>query len=745
MREQLYRSLTPVSTAATMASSTLDTSGSNHTYEPIETAQAMLNSGTTSGQAFNNNNNNNTAQQQQHPVTLIHHDGRRVTTNRIVSLESLREVLLEHEKVPYDDPECRGDLYILAPMRLLTPVIEETESEFTRSRLYQSILTQGSAHNYQPANYSDVDTSIMSIISEVLNVRSSAAAAASSQPRRTAAAAPAATQECERVDTSSLLHTIEEIRNSSLCNLYYSSTPTGGPQQQQQEGRLLPPPLPTVPPRDTVGYASLCKENKESKAAATTRHDIHSSRGLVSPPSPLPPPPLNESIRSVDSNTLVVTPPTVKKQRSKKKLSLSPANGRLGGGCRKNILDLVGGEGTANILNTPKTVKGAEKLALAADAHNLLSDSLASETNEFRALMPHLTNTGAKFLSRVVKAAGGVTAGLGAADSDLDASHNFPPPPQRRRSSLSADVMSNFSPETPSPKQFVRHFSGNNNKNQKALPPRRKFSLVRPRFDSSCSGGAESGTSDDGENSDIKYGFMPPEHPDAKYGFGVFGEMSAAATGHGYNVVETAKLCNNSATRNHFQPPRPSLLASTSTPKADSGTGFILPPSAASTVYSLSALNKADTAFKLNPEDQYEKRHQFSNIPPRNSWQSASLHQRRPFDDHGSDNGGDAVDFAIGQRTDAGRRSMSILDDFLEEKENVRRVPPPPPPCTVSNRQQLPKRRPLAVLNKTSPMKILGNNLRHHSPQARVYRLNEMGPTGKMAAKSKLFGKRSES
>ena len=45
---------------------------------------------------------------------------------RIVSLENLRERLEEHDKVPYDDPECRGDLYILAPMRLLTPVLEET-------------------------------------------------------------------------------------------------------------------------------------------------------------------------------------------------------------------------------------------------------------------------------------------------------------------------------------------------------------------------------------------------------------------------------------------------------------------------------------------------------------------------------------------------------------------------------------------------------------------------------------------
>ena len=52
-----------------------------------------------------------------------------------------RETLMSHERVPYDDPESRGDLYILAPMRLLTPVIEETDSDITKSRLYQSLAS----------------------------------------------------------------------------------------------------------------------------------------------------------------------------------------------------------------------------------------------------------------------------------------------------------------------------------------------------------------------------------------------------------------------------------------------------------------------------------------------------------------------------------------------------------------------------------------------------------------------------
>ena len=63
------------------------------------------------------------------PVTLIHHDGKRLTTRQIVSMESLREVIRNHEKVPMDDPQDRGDLYLLAPMRLLlSPIAEEPET-----------------------------------------------------------------------------------------------------------------------------------------------------------------------------------------------------------------------------------------------------------------------------------------------------------------------------------------------------------------------------------------------------------------------------------------------------------------------------------------------------------------------------------------------------------------------------------------------------------------------------------------
>ena len=91
MKEQLYRAipLDQVSTAATVAtspaqsiSSDLHSNLSNHTYEPIETASEAFSAAgdySVAGPAI--------------PVTLIHHDGKRVTANKIVSLESLRQSL----------------------------------------------------------------------------------------------------------------------------------------------------------------------------------------------------------------------------------------------------------------------------------------------------------------------------------------------------------------------------------------------------------------------------------------------------------------------------------------------------------------------------------------------------------------------------------------------------------------------------------------------------------------------------
>ena len=64
-----------------------------------------------------------------------------VSTRQIVSMESLKEVLQNHEQVKMDDPEERGDLYLLAPMRLLTPILEEPEPEHKADDFNRSVMT----------------------------------------------------------------------------------------------------------------------------------------------------------------------------------------------------------------------------------------------------------------------------------------------------------------------------------------------------------------------------------------------------------------------------------------------------------------------------------------------------------------------------------------------------------------------------------------------------------------------------
>ena len=68
-------------------------------------------------------------------------------------MESLKEVLHKHEKVPMDDPQDRADLYILAPMRLLSPILEESSLDRDQNRT---------------ANNTDLNKSLMTVISEII-------------------------------------------------------------------------------------------------------------------------------------------------------------------------------------------------------------------------------------------------------------------------------------------------------------------------------------------------------------------------------------------------------------------------------------------------------------------------------------------------------------------------------------------------------------------------------------------------
>lgn len=353
------------------------------------------------------------------------------------------------------------------------------------------------------------------------------------------------------------------------------------------------------------------------------------------------------------SNTLVVTPTTVRTVKRQSPLQTSR-------GCRKNILNLVGN--TRDILNTPKRPT-TETLSVPQNS-DVLSDSLMTteSNNEFKALMPHLTFSGAKFLHKVKK-----SPPLDDSSADLEAGR---PDPRARLSGASLPLatpdMSRVSAmsETPSPALFTRNI-GNQAK------PKRKLSIVRER----------SSTIQHDEDSDYKYGFMK-QHPDAKYGFGYFPQES-------YTVVETAKLCSAASYRTFTsgisQPSPPPLSRLQAAPSP-----------APSHVYTLSALNKPDTVFKLNPDETYE------NLQ-RNNWGSASL-QRRPSKTLLGD--------CHLMRDVASRRSMSILDDFNEEKENMVPVRLSRPLVAASS--------PVAVLGCRAGRQQLGLPVRGHRGTART-------------------------
>ena len=182
------------------------------------------------------------------------------------------------------------------------------------------------------------------------------------------------------------------------------------------------------------------------------------------------------------------------------------------------------------------------------------------------------------------------------------------------------------------------------------------------------------------------------ENPDAKYCLGYFPTDS-------YNLGETAKLCNSSYRSftsginpviEHLQESIDGLA------KFNSAPG--IPNS-----YSLSALNKGDTAFKLKPDETYENLQR--------NWGTASLQRRE-------------LKPTFADRDIATRRSMSILDDYNDEKENII-------PRQVKAKS---KRTPLGPISSASPIKILGTNV--HSPQAQVYKLQQ---AGSLSPKSNIF------
>ena len=406
MKEQLYRSLTPLSTAATMASESV---ASNDTYEPIENYDY----GT---------------------VTLIHHDGAKLSTQRITTMESLKEVLHKHD-FTMDDPQDRPDLYILAPMRILSPIMEESEAQ------------------------TDLNKSLMTVISEILLHKN---------PNHTYANQQTQNPDGQFADSiessSSLVHTIEEIRNNSLCNLYYTT--------EMKPVMTKNKAAPQVP-----------KRNEK--------------------PQTIPEEPANQTYTSINDTENQQSQIEIQERRQKSPLYTSV-------GSRKNLLELAGT--TNSILNTPQKVTKESSLSILDPSKLQSSGTLKLKQN------PGPQNLGPKpqkFISE--------SQNFGPEPQRGPKPQQFGPEPQKLvpkpqpqfgsenqkfgpinpepitskpilknpqplkpydSSNLKPFESHSLSPsakyETPTPPLKANQFTRNTN----AYRPRRKFSMIRERFES---------------------------------------------------------------------------------------------------------------------------------------------------------------------------------------------------------------------------------------------------------------------
>ena len=517
MKEQLYRSITPISTAATMASDTQTNVTDSDTYEPIETyAIKMGQEDTKSPMKPHHQRTRSICSSSEAnvpvPLTLIHHDGKQVSTRHIVTMDSLKEILSQHENVPMDDPQDRGDLYLLAPMRLLTPILEETESEITggltaRSReedFNRSVMTVISD---MLTNHSKNMMLYQSILSEKQNL---------TQNKSQISTGPQVAQENESIGpfdgvgphpdgqfqdsvdsaSSTLVHTIEEIRNQSLCNLYfYSSSKLKDEGREENENAQIrmnnngaAPQVPSKNYFKPIPHGAIEDEENinlmRSTETSNIEKELEPERGYNTNDSFS-----NASIKSIKSNTLVLSPQKKishnenemnkgKVQKEKK----SPLYSSVG--TRKNLFQLTDDNSMATILNTPSRQKEDVKLKLKPSeyqAHKIDKKSVGANN--------YMDVQDANFIANVRETP--------SSDSESDAESNHQqishgtealPPlsvPEYHGNSFLCENRSILSPSskynTPTPplraNQFVRNLNPSNR-------TRRKFSVIRERFES---------------------------------------------------------------------------------------------------------------------------------------------------------------------------------------------------------------------------------------------------------------------
>ena len=514
MKEQLYRSITPLSTAATMASDSQTNVSDSDTYEPIETY--ALNMGRNDSTVTADRTCYSACSSTEHkvpvPLTLIHHDGRQVSTRQIVTMESLKELLGKHENVPMDDPQDRGDLYLLAPMRLLTPILEENESEITGGLTARS-------------HEEDFNRSVMTVISEMLtnhskNMMLYQSIMSEKQTQKMSNSQDSTLVQhsldndsigpCDAIGShpdgqfqdsvdsasSTLVQTIEEIRNHSLCNLYFYSSASladgnhlindvgvinpnnnGAAPQVPSQNHFIPIGQNQVNNRDHLAPEMVKKSNNIPTKIVPDKEAIANKSFS------------NSSIRSIKSNTLVLTPQklncnenTEKQKQKKFQKKKSPLYSSAG--TRKNLFQLADKNSMATILNTPS--RGNKDNVLKCNVSKLnipTSDHTLKETTR------NMDVPEANFLSKVRETL--------SSDSETDTESNV-----NHTENANEKVPTSITPEyfgntflcenrsilsptskynTPTPplrpNQFVRNINPSNK-------TRRKFSVIRETCES---------------------------------------------------------------------------------------------------------------------------------------------------------------------------------------------------------------------------------------------------------------------
>ena len=514
MKEQLYRSITPISTAATMASDSQTNVTDSDTYEPIETY--AVNIGRNDGSVAEDRACYSACSSTEHkvpvPLTLIHHDGRQVSTRQIVTMESLKELLYKHENVPMDDPQDRGDLYLLAPMRLLTPILEETESEITGG------LT---AHSHEE----DFNRSVMTVISEMLtnhskNMMLYQSVLSEKQNQKMSKSQDSTLVQhsldndsigpCDAIGSypdgqfqdsvdsasSTLVQTIEEIRNQSLCNLYFYSSSSlldgnhlindagvinpnnnGAAPQVPSKNHFIPIDKNQMKNMDNLVPKMISKQNNSSTNNVPDK-EANANNSFS-----------NSSIKSIESNTLVLTPQKLncnenhdKQKQKKTQKKKSPLYSSVG--TRKNLFQLADKNSMAKILNTPS--RGITDKALKCNVSKL---NIPSSDHTLKENTRNMDVPEANFLSKVRETP--------SSDSETDTESNVnhkenanetvqpSTTPVYFGNSFLCENRSILSPSskynTPTPplrpNQFVRNINPTNR-------TRRKFSVIRETFES---------------------------------------------------------------------------------------------------------------------------------------------------------------------------------------------------------------------------------------------------------------------